>query len=302
MQLTTRILSAIIFIVSLTACTSGGESGKPVIGDIYTDIYHNHSSFYDKWNDPLNTRIEFTISVDVSDPQGFEDLAYIYVQPQNQDIYWRLLDLTDNFLHDQCYLAEYDIFECIFWDQDNWDSIPLGNWEIIAGDRGGNESRKPFEFKLPGGLERHNEEFAYSAEYTGSKFNGVEALETMTIAENDIVFSSDPVSETFRIEFEATDDRAKHYSFAFYDGTADINYVGRTCTCDTVIQDTPIVMGQKVVIDFPWSDIAMGDGYSVSDINGLHIRLYDEPIEWITPNSTGIWFNYVSYSEFITLD
>jgi len=293
------IIFSLFFI--LTACSGGSSpSDSPKIGEIYTDIYHEHSSFYDKWNMTPNRTIRFTVSVNITDPQGVENLKDVYIEDQN-NWYWNLLGGPDNLSLDECYYESNDIFKCRFYSSSQLDSIMLKNWELVAEDIQGNVTRKSFNFLLPGGDQLDDELFVYSSEYTGSTGEGVLALEAMSITNNNMVFTSSPGTQSFHIEFETTDNRAKHYGFAFYEGSSELDYIGDTCLCSPSIESKPITLGQKVTMDLPWSEIDFDQGYDASDIQGLHIKLYDSPVDWGITNGTDSWFNYISHSEFITL-
>jgi len=295
-----KAFTIISLLVVLTACSgdsSNSDANTPVIGKIYTDINHQHSSFYNKWNITPNRTIRFTFSAQVTDPQGINNLKEIYVENLNNNWTWYLLGNFNN-----CYVEAGGVFECTFYSDIQLDSINLNNWVLVAKDQDDNITRKNFSFLLPGGSQANNESFVYSSAYSDSNYNGIAALEAMTLSNNNLVFTSNPGTRSFHIEFETTDERAVHYSFAFYEGSNQKNYVGEACLCSPSIESMPIIFGQKVVIDLPWSEISLDQAtYDVEDINGLHIKLYDQPIDWITPNYEGIWFNYISYSEYISL-
>ena len=182
----------------------------------------------------------------------------------------------------------------------------LEDWELIAEDEDGNVTTKKFQFLVPGGdLPSdlpNTERFVYSSEYAGSSSGGIEGLEAMTIVDNSIVFTADLGTRSFHIEFETSDTRAAHYGFAFYDVSSGIRYMGSVEANSPSISSMALVPGQALVIDVPWDEITFEEGFfDPTQVGGLHIKLFDEPIKWSTPSTTGVWFNYVSFSEYISL-
>lgn len=298
-----RSLTILFTLIFLLAACSGGSSssndtGTLKIGDVFTDIWHQHQSFYDKWGIEPNIGIRFIVSVQVTVPNGLANLKELYFRDKISGRYWPLLGGPDELTQEECYIEYKDIYECMFYDEISLNRINLKNWEVVAETKQGEVSSKDVEFLLPGGESVDDEQFVYSSMYVGSTLNGVAALETMTIAENEIIFSSNPGSQSFHIEFENMDDRAKRYGFYFYDGTENINNIGEAKANSPSIQSMPIIQGQKTVIDIPWSEIHMYANTRVADINGLHIILYDEPMDWVSDRT---WFNHISLSEFIAL-
>lgn len=68
------------------------RNSTPEIGTILTDIRHLPDTYGGTTNvDPPPVNIAFTISVEVSDPDGFYDLEYIDIV-QLDDWWWSLLD------------------------------------------------------------------------------------------------------------------------------------------------------------------------------------------------------------------
>lgn len=292
----------ILFTLSflLTACSSGSSDNSNTfkVGSVSTDIVHYHQSFYGKWGTTPNSTIRFTISVNVSDPKGADNLSDLYFRDKVADRYWDMLGGQGELTKEECYISSLDIYECRYYSSISLDSVNLKNWEIIAENKQGEVSRKDFEFLLPSGDPVEGEQFVYSSAYNGSTQNGIAALEAMTITNNGLKFSSNPGTQSFHIEFESSDNHAARYSFAFYNGTADIDYIARVRSDSPSIESMPIILGQTISIDIPWSEVIVYDNSTISDINGVHIKLYDEPIEW---QNDKLWHNYISYSEFVTL-
>jgi hypothetical protein len=302
-----RILNAVVVLflsLVLIACGGSGDSlssVKPTIGTIYTDILHSHPSFYTKWGITPVRNIRFTVSVAVTDPQGIDNLADVIIRQIQDNWYWSLLGGVGNTELEDCYITSIEIFECVFYDRNRLDSILLKEWELLVEDKDGNTSSKRFEFLLPGGGLPDDERFVYSSEFTGSFTNGVAALEAMTVAGNDIVFTANPGTESFHIEFTPSDIRARRYEFAFYESSSGRDYIGSAQVDSPSISGISITPGLDVVIDVPWSEIEFNEGFDANDVGGLHVKLFDESIDWATPKASGSWFNYVSFSEYISL-
>lgn len=284
----------------LTACSSDSSDNSSTfnVGSIFTDIVHYHESFYGKWSSTPNSTIRFTVSVTVSDSKGEDNLTNLYVRDKVADRFWDMLGGQNKLTKDECYISSLDIYECRYYSSISLDRVNLNNWEIVAENKQGEVIRKDFEFLLSSGDTVGDEQFVYSSIYNGSTQNGVAALEAMTVTNNKLKFSSNPGTQSFHIEFESSDSRATHYSFAFYDGTIDINSIAKVNSDSSSIESMPIILGQKTSIDIPWSEVIIYDNAAISDVNGVHIKLYDEPIDWLDDDR---WFNYISYSEFVTL-
>jgi len=282
----------------LTGCSSSGPSDSLKIGSIFTDIVHYHPSFYGKWDVTPNSSIRFTVSVSISDTQGTDNLSDLYFHDKTNDRYFDMLGGPDNLTKEECYYPEFNIFECRYYSSIDINRVNLANWEVVVENKQGKVNRKDFEFLLPGGDQINDEHFVYSRVYNGSTNNGIAALEAMSTINNGLLFSSNPSLQSFHIEFDNTDNRATHYSFDFYNATANISYIAKTRPDSPSIESMPIIENQKTSIDIPWSEITLYDNNTINDINGLHIKLYDEPIEWL---SDDLWFNFISYSEFLTL-
>jgi len=281
----------------LTGCSGSESSDSLKVGNISTDIVHYHPSFYGKWDVTPNSSIRFTVSVSISDSKGTDNLSDLYFHDKVNDRYFDMLGGPDNITKEECYYSDFDVFECRYYSSINLDRVNLSNWEVVVENKQGESSRKDFEFLLPSGDLVDDEQFVYSSIYNGSTKNGITALEVMTTANNGLVFSSNPGLQSFHIEFSNTDNRAAHYSFIFYKNTADIRYIAKAILDSPSIESMPMIQGQKTSIDIPWSEITLLDNATINDINGLHIKLFDEPIEWLNDE---LWFNYISYSEFIT--
>lgn len=301
MQLLRTLTLLAILITFMTACSSSGPSEETPslkIGDIFTDIIHYHESFNDKWGVTPNSTIKFSVSVNVSDPKGVANLSQLYFYNKVTERQWFMLGGPSELTHKSCYINNLDIFECIYYSSVSLDRVNLTDWEIVAENTQGKTTRKSFEFLLPSGDAVIDEQFVYSDTYSGSTLGGVAALEAMTISDNKLTFSSNPDTQSFHIEFENLDSRATNYALAFYDGTIDINYIAQAHVNSPSIVSMPIIQNQTTSLDLPWSEIELYNGASINDINGLHITLYDTPIE---SSTYSIWFNYLSFSEFITL-
>jgi hypothetical protein len=291
------------FIFMLTACTSGpGEDEfAPEIGDIETTIIHSHGSLYSHLPSEEQRTIGFIISVIVTDPDGSNDITDIYLYDKNSNInryFLRSSELSSKY---DCRKPAGDLFECSFYSSDQSDNVDLSGYEIVAVDRYGYSSRKVFEFKLPAGAELEGQEFVYSDVFSGGTNNGIAGLEVMTIVDNDLVFTLDEAEELLRLEFVSNDDRVREYGLELYDNSTTPKLVGEVPFDKIVIQGNAISSSIKTLVNIPLSQINFIDGNIASDIYGLHVVLFDQSTISTQLEVESEWFNYMGYSEFITL-
>lgn len=297
------LLLTVPLCLGLSACSSGPgeEEFAPQILAVNSAIFHRHPSFYAHTPDIAQRTIDIRISVNVSDPQGIEDLLKIYVIDPTDGRTISLLDANAVNGFSTCY-KNNGIFLCHFHSTIHPDHLTLKNFEVVVQDLSGYTRRKTFNFLLTGGEQPEEEIFAYSAKYTGDTTNGYPALEAMTIQDNAMFFTADAGTQSFHIEFETKDDRAKEYSIGFFDAELPSNLLGSANMNSASIVSNPIIFGQPTTVDIPWSEIDFEDGYSVADIKRLHINLYDNPIPWVINNSeAGSWYNHLATSQSISL-
>lgn len=291
----------------LSACgssgSSSGDSVSPQVDFIHADVANMHPSYFEKWGLASQT-IGFAVSVRVTDPQGLDNLDEIYVYNSSLDWYWALLDKNDGIGMEKCYYTTYQVFECKFYYDATPHSLPLSDWLIYIMDLDGNETAQAFTFELPAQKAYDDEGYIYSDSYTGPRTNGVNAIEVLTLSGSDLIFESNPNTQSFRIEFTTYDPLATKFGFVFYDGSAGIEYIAKAGWNLELFESYPLITGQTMVIDLPWSEISFKGLASAADINGLHIKLYDEPVAWLgssDPEGPN-WINHLSYSEYLTLN
>lgn len=294
----------VLLCLGLSACSSGPgeEEFAPQILAVYSDIVHRHPSFYEKWPNNPQRSIDFTFSINVSDPQGIENILSVYVTDLNDNYHWSLFDANEANPWTRCFRGA-GVFECRFYAAIHPDYSNLQNFEVVVQDLSGYTRRKAFNFLLADGEQPDLETFVYSEQFKGGTNNGYEALDVMTIEDNAMVFTADAGTQSFHIEFEVSDARAKEYALDFYDTASPANYIGSVKLDSTIIQDHPIDPNlSTVAVDIPWDEINFEDGFSVDDIKRLHINLYDNPIPWVINNSdAGLWFNHQATSQSISL-
>ena len=312
-----KIFFVLMLSFLMVGCSSSGDDASrakarflPEIGEIKTTILHSHPTFHSKWGISPSRNIRFAVSVEVSEPQGLDNLENVYVTEVTDGFSWSFFGGKVSIPLDECYKAAFGTFECVFYSSTRLDTILLKDWELVAEDVNGNSQTKAFKFRLPGGDLPSDEEpvglpspdrFVYSAEYGGSSIGGIAGLEAMTVDDNNLLFTSNLGTQTFRVEFETTDNRAAYYELAFYDQPS-INgdppeYVGSAPFDSLSISSTPIALGLPVELDLNWFEIDFEDGYDATDVDGLHIKLLDAPSAGGSLNG----FTHVSYSEFVTL-
>ena len=128
----------------------------------------------------------------------------------------------------------------------------------------------------------------------------------MTIADHGLSFTANTTNQTFTIEFETTDPKAKNYSILLYTDdpqVADVGVggqVGEASYDSPSIVSAPIVLGQKTVLTLHWSDIDLHSSFTESQLVSAHVVLYDDATTFgLVAGET--WFNYLGVSEFFTL-
>lgn len=288
-------------VLLISACSSGPSESEfaPKIGDIETSIIHSHPSYYSHLPAEEQRTIGFVVSVSVTDPDGPDDITDIYISHNNgKRSFLRSSELNSTY---DCSMPAEDLFKCSFYSSDQTDNIDLSGYQIVAVDRHGYSSSKVFEFKLPAGAEVEDQEFVYSDVFLGGTPNGIAGLEVMTISGNQMVFTIDEVEKLLHLEFVSNDSRVSEYALELYDNTSPANIIGEVLFDTKKIQENEISPGVKVVVDIPWAQISFIGEYTASDINGLHVVLFDEATVSTQLDVESEWFNYRGYSELITL-
>tara|TARA_R110002167_G_scaffold58959_7_gene166970 strand:+ start:1656 stop:2567 length:912 start_codon:yes stop_codon:yes gene_type:complete len=298
------VLSFIFFGLTLilSACSSGPseEEFSPKIGDIDTSIIHYHTSVYSNELIEEQRTIGFIIRVKVTDPDGLGDITSIYIYDKTNDSYFILKDKSELNPKADCFQIQ-EIIECSFYSKDHPDEMNLTGYELVAVDFHGYVSRKTFEFKLPAGGVVGDEETVCSDELFCGPPLGVKGLEVMTIDNNDMIFTFD--GQDLHIEFVSKDDddKVKEYGLSIYDDSSIPVLVGEVSFDSLAIKAAPIVTQVKTEVDIPFTQIEFEDGFDKSDIYGLHVVLFDKATTSTLQSTTGRWFNYYGFSEFITL-
>lgn len=293
-----------VFLISsiMAGCSSGPSESEfaPKIGQIETTITHTHPSAHQHLTSAEQRTISFTIRVSITDPDGLGDITTVYIRDKSHNSYWILKDHSELNENADCIQSD-EIITCTFYSSERPDEIELSGYELVAADLHTYQTSKEFEFKLPAGDLIDNEEFVYSATYTGGTPNGIPALEAMNEVDNALVFNVDFDAEIMHVKFETTDDRAKHYGISLYDSTADKSLVGKVVYDSVAISNNPIVFGEKTILDIPFSNISFETGYDQEDIYGAHIVLLDTPVDSDQLEVESKWFNYSGFSELLTL-
>ncbi|MFV1872535.1 MAG: hypothetical protein ACMZ64_04310 [Oleiphilus sp.] len=303
-----RVVVIFVLPILMSACTSGPSEKEfsPKIGDIYTNItqFRSGSSVDDPATDANFLSID--ISVNVTDPDGLDDITDIYFRDKENDLRGSLLNTSIPGDFARCNEGG-DLFNCTFWLPGNSQTFNLKNYEVVAIDRHGYTTKKPFDFKLPAGEALESESFTYTSDFTGEMGEGLEALESLSVQSNDIAFYLDQGSQTMHVEFESKDPRVDRYSFTLYKTEDKLIEVGSVSFLNSNIQDNPIISGFKTSVDIPFTEITFNpksieENFDETDIEGLRIKLYDQPTDWMQASEGSLWFNYVGVSEYIELD
>lgn len=293
--------AAVLVALTLSACGGGGGSAParsvdPVIGEVFTDVFNYHPSFYGKWL-ASGPSIRYTFLVQLDDPQGLNTLERAYIRDKTDDIYFDLIGgASNNYTFDALYDSFYEAHRIFTFRNNMPDEVNLNNWEVFTRDLDGNESVSDFSFRLPDGTAATGSQYLYSPVATAPDSNGVAALKAMTIADNQLSIVSNAGSQSFRIEFEVDEPLAYEYYLWFYDNTASIDFLGRVSQVNSAsVTSTAINQTGLTQLDLPWSEL----DFNASVVGGIHIVLYTEPGE-LAYNS-GPWIDHLSVSEYVEL-
>jgi len=280
--------------------TPQSNEDAPVIGRILTDIRNLSASYGGTISDDTET-IKFAVNVEVSDPQGIEDIDFVYFYKNDgEEWYWLLYDAYSyEEFRNECRLENSNVFECVFYDSSNPYKIDLQGWELAVVDKAGNISLQEFQFTHPEGLTPSYENFVYSDYYTGSIEFGVPALQSLSEYDDDVFIFTREGTQSFEFRFNVSDSRVKEYAIEIWGFDGIWNYIGYVLRNSPSITSTPITHGVETRVNIPWSEINLFDGYTSSDIGGFHILLHDELTE--VQDGYG-WSNHMGVSDFIMPD
>jgi len=304
------VKSVILFqTLLMTACSPDSVPGDVVteISEVYTSITHFHPSFYSKQKKNDVNSIGFTFAFRASDPQGIEDIYSLNAVNESKDEYYSILG-SGGYTLSFSYQEEKDVFMRSAYNPNSLHRMDFDKWKIYAVDERGNQSNRAFEFLLSAGDTVLNETFVYSDIYDESTDDGVRGLEVMTVEDSGLSFTSDSNTEcsdiTFNISFTATDIRVESYELGFFgQSEADLEAQEEIAIVseDSVsIEATPITVGEVTNLTLPCTEIKFIDDKSVSDIEGMVIKLVDEPIEYSLVENE-LWHSFIGVSEYTQL-
>lgn len=302
-----NLIILVVLTLMLSACGGSSTNSEdvttktaPEISSIYTDIIHYHPSFWEKWNISPTKGIKITFSFRVDDPDGLSDIDDIYVRNYVNDDNYDIYSGPNNVPLERFYNSRLNIFEGTFYTYGSLNRVDLRNWVVIASDKSGNITEREFEFTLPNEELASDSDYVYSDQYSSPGYNGVAAMEAMTISDNKLSLVSNPGTQSFNIKFQTNDDRASHYSIVFYGSAPNYQYLGMASQSSPSIVSTPIVTGEQTSLDLPWSEIYFIDNAQATDVHGAHVVLFNEPIENDFIENY-IWYSFLAYSEYFTL-
>lgn len=302
-----NLIILVVLTLMLSACGGSSTNSEdvttktaPEISSIYTDIIHYHPSFWEKWNISPTKGIKITFSFRVDDPDGLSDIDDIYVRNYVNDDNYDIYSGPNNVPLERFYNSRLNIFEGTFYTYGSLNRVDLRNWVVVASDKSGNITEREFEFTLPNEELASDSDYVYSDQYSSPGYNGVAAMEAMTISDNKLSLVSNPGTQSFNIKFQTNDDRASHYSIGFYGSAPNYQYLGMAIQSSPSIVSTPIVTGEQTSLDLPWSEIYFIDNAQATDVHGAHVALFNEPIENDFIENY-IWYSFLAYSEYFTL-
>ena len=302
-----NLIKLVVLTFLVTACGGSSKNSEdvaintaPEISIIYSDIIHYHPSFWGKWNIAPTKGIQITFSFRVDDTDGLSDIDDIYVRNYVNSDDYDIYSGPNNVPLEKFYNTRFNIFEGTFYTSGSLDRVDLKNWVVVASDKSGNITEREFEFSQSNYELVSNSDYVYSDQYSSPGFNGVAGMEVMTISDNNLALESNSGTQSFNIKFQTNDDRASHYSIAFYGSAPNYQYLGTANQASPSIVSTSIVTGEQISLDLPWSEIYFINDAQPIDVNGVHVTLYNEPIENDFIENY-LWYSFLAYSEYFTL-
>lgn len=297
-------------LVLISGCEKKGEITAPEVGQVFTQVIHYHPSFLEKHPGHTATGSLFSqATFRVSDPDGLDDLNMLAVEDINNGLSYELVNRLPHESIGVHYQNTTNLFFDVF-EADGLDRIELNNWQVSAIDLQGYTSHKAFEYALFDGVQASTEQFVFSPDYLGlDTGDGVAAMEAMTQADNSISFTDNGTS--FTISFDVSDSRASNYAIWFYDQSALTTLPSDIVTLEDAakgildsdsgaIVSNPIIFGQTTTLTVNWSDIDLDSNVLSSSLDGMHIVLYDDPLDSFISASRA-WFSQAGISEYISL-
>lgn len=293
------ILISIVGLI-LIACENVGDKTPPVISQVYSKVTQFHPDYWEKAGEPVNTRLAVSFEFRVDDPDGFTDINTIDVIDTTNDQTYNIVTRLSNQGWGSYYNTANDIFEVDYFVPFNADRVELTGWQLNAKDLQGDSKSRGFGFPLPDGEEVIDEVFVYSSEYSAIKTDGIEAMEVMTVADNQLSIDYNSATGLITLEFVATDPRAKSYSIWFYTDTPNVKPVAQANHDSLAIGSMPIVTDQLTTLVLSQSDIEMKAISSVTQIKGAHIILSDASVD-SNLLADEQWVAYEGVSEYLTI-
>jgi len=293
-------VSLSVLVALLSACEKTGDKTPPQISRVYTQALHVHPSYEEKAGNTANYALYGKFEYRITDPQGVDDINRVVLSNRNNGLEYTFIQRSNGRLILETYDPALNVFGNTIANPQDSTRIDLQNWIMTANDLSLYSTSRRVTFALPDGDMPSTEGFVYTPDYAGDGpgEDGIPAMELMTIADNNLVFTEDTMTQTFRIEFQTTDARAKNYALWFYTLNPGVTPVTIVKHDSPSIASNPIVFGQNTTLTLPWSEIDYDAG--VQFLEGVHIVLLDEPVESELVNDRK-WFSYVGVSEFVEL-
>lgn len=321
--------AALICCVFLLGCSSDDsnnaalpDTNLPYIGDVYSRIEHYHPSYWTK-NGTIDDVVYLKLSLDfqVLHGDGINSLRDISVHSSEDDLTFGVLGGSGSLPLSAYYEDDPDAdfpdeeFSTLFINTDDRNLINLKGYHIKAVDQADNEVVRYFDFKSFQGEPLEGKTYVYrnlaltvpeepdedseEPEFTPT-FEGLSALEAMTVARNELTFTADITTQSFTIEFYHRDRRSRDYKVQFYGPEPERSLLGIADFRSASINSTPLVPGVQTRLVIPFAEVALLGDAQIEDIEGIHVVLADTVFEKAAPAGE-LTARYFGYSEFVTL-
>lgn len=314
--------AALICCVFLLGCSSDDSNNSsqpdtslPYIGDVYSRIEHYHPSYWTK-NGTIDDVVYLKLSLDfqVLHENGIHYLRDISVYSSEDDLTFNVLGGPDNLPLSAFYQDDPDAgfpdeeFSTLFINTDDNNLINLRGYHVKAVDHSGNQVIRYFDFKSFQGEPLEGKTYVYRNQALSVSeepefkptFEGLSALEAMTVARNELSFTANFTTEFFTIEFYHRDRRAKNYKVQFYGPEPERSLLGIADFDSASINSTPLVPGVQTILAIPFGEVELLGDAQIEDIEGIHVVLADTVFKKATPENE-LTARYFGYSEFVTL-
>lgn len=290
-----KTLNIVLSVLFINACSGGSGTGSSrSIDEVFTDIFHYHPSYFEKYGEYDEATIEYSFLFKASASDTIERL---YLEDTANDRYYDVIDLNYGLLPGRFYDEYYDAFYLTAYSSVSPHRVNLNGWQAVMHDASGSTER-PFNFTYPVNANEYS--YVYGSEYINVTSAGIPAMEAMTTQDNSLSFTKDNTTNTLNIEFLTTDIRADDFVLWLYNSDtkplflAQLNQLNNKSIANALVRPNTLTS-----ISIPLSEIA-SLGVNISEIYGIHLVLYNKPIN-IKYSDDNSWITFLGVSEYLTL-